>query len=230
MIDLFSWTTPNGRKVHIMLEECGLEHRDHPIDIRKGDQFTPHFLEISPNNKIPAIVDNDGPGGKPYSLYESGAILMYLAHKTGRFLPAAGAERAHVIQWLMWQMGGQGPMFGQANHFMIYAKEKHPVSIDHYQGEVRRLCAVLDGQLSRNEHVAGKDYSIADMAIWPWCMASEKRGIDLDDYPSLARWFKAVGERDGVKRGLAVLEGIPRAELDDKAWEIMFGAKQFERR
>ena len=229
MIYLYSWTTPNGRKVHIMLEECGLEHRDYPIDIRKGDQFQSHFLEISPNNKIPAIIDRDGPGGSDYALFESGAILMYLAEKAGKFLPTDGAGRALTLQWLMWQMGGLGPMFGQANHFLVYAKEKHPISIARYQGAAKRHCAVLDQRLAESEYVAGSEYTIADMAIWPWCTNPEKRGISYDEYPNLQRWYDAVAARDGVKRGQEVLEGIPRAELDDKAWDIMFGKTQFER-
>jgi GST-like protein len=232
MIDLYSWTTPNGRKVHIMLEECGLAHRDHPIDIRKGDQFTPEFLAISPNNKIPAIVDQDGPGGTPYALFESGAILMYLAEKAGKFLPTDGPGRHRAIQWLMFQMGGVGPMFGQANHFLIYAKdkEKHPYSATRYQNEAKRLCGVLDTRLGKTAFVAGDDYTIADMAIWPWCMNPDRRGISYDPYPNLRRWFDRIAARDGVKRGLQVLEGIPRAPLDAKAWEIMFGATQFQRR
>lgn len=230
MIDLYSWTTPNGRKVHIMLEECGLDHRDHAIDIRKGDQFTPAFLAISPNNKIPAIIERDGPGGGDYALYESGAILMYLADKAGKFLPADGPGRFAVIQWLMFQMGGLGPMFGQTNHFVFYAKEKYSHSIEHFRGEALRHCAVLDAQLATNEFVAGKDYSIADMAIWPWCLNPEKRGISYDAYPNLRRWIDTIAAREGVKRGMNVLEGIPRAEMDDKAWEIMFGKTQFQRR
>jgi GST-like protein len=230
MIDLYSWTTPNGRKVHIMLEECGLAHSDYPIDIRKGDQFAEGFLAVSPNNKIPAIIDHDGPNGGDYALFESGAILMYLAHKTGRFLPKDGAARQHTIQWLMFQMGGVGPMFGQSNHFRIYAKDKHPHSITHYQNEVQRLCAVMDKQLGETEFIAGPDYTIADMSIWPWCMNPEKRGISHDTFPNVQRWFDQIAARDGVKRGLDVLTGIPRADLDEKAWEIMFGKTQFERR
>ena len=230
MIDLYSWTTPNGRKVHIMLEETGLAHRDHPIDIRKGDQFTPEFLKVSPNNKIPAIVDQDGPGGKPLALFESGAILIYLAEKTGKFLPTDPVGRAVTLQWLMFQMGGVGPMFGQANHFMQYAKEKIPYAIDRYGKEVKRLYCVMDKRLGESEYIAGKDYTIADMAIWPWCLNPDRRGVDPDEFPNVKRWFAAIEARPGVRKGMAVLENIERAPLDDKAWEIMFGSKQFERR
>jgi GST-like protein len=229
MIDLYSWTTPNGRKVHIMLEECGLEYEAHPIDFRKGDQFTESFLKISPNNKIPAIIDRDGPGAGDCSLFESGAILMYLADKAGKFLPTDGVGRVTTLQWLMWQMGGLGPMFGQAGHFVFYAKEKHPFSLERFRGAAHRLCRVLDQQLARNEYVAGADYTIADMAIWPWCMNPEKRGINYDEYPNLQRWYDSIAARDGVKRGLKVLEDVPRAEMDDKAWDYMFGKAQFQR-
>lgn len=230
MIDLYSWTTPNGRKVHIMLEECGLAHRDHPIDFRKGDQFTDAFLALSPNNKIPAIIDQDGPGGRPYSLFESGAILMYLAEKAGKFLPVDARARAETIQWVMWQMGGLGPMFGNSGHFHFYAKQKYPASMAHFLGEAKHYCAVLDARLGASEFVAGKDYTIADMAIWPWCIDLPKRGLDIADYPNLRRWFDAVAARPGVARGLQVLDGIPRAPMDDKAWEFMFGKTQYARR
>jgi GST-like protein len=230
MIDLYSWTTPNGRKVHIMLEECGLDHRDHPIDFRKGDQFTPEFLALSPNNKIPAIVDQDGPGGAPYTLFESGAILMYLADKTGMFLATDARGRAETVQWLMWQMGGLGPMFGNSGHFHYYAKEKHPDSKAHFLSASQHLCKVLDAQLAGNEFVAGKDYTIADIAIWPWYMDPAKRGLVFADYPNIQRWFAQVAERPGVKRGIQILEDIPRAPMDDKAWEFMFGKTQYARR
>jgi GST-like protein len=229
MIDLYSWTTPNGRKVHIMLEECGLAYEAHPIDFRKGDQFGESFLKISPNNKIPAIIDRDGPGGGDYALFESGAILMYLADKTGRFLPTDGVGRATALQWLMWQMGGLGPMFGQAGHFVFYTEGKYPFSVERFKSATLRLCAVLDQRLVQSEYVAGADYTIADMAIWPWCMNPEKRGIAFDAYPNVQRWYDAIAARDGVKRGLEVLEGVPRAEMDDKAWDYMFGKTQFQR-
>lgn len=229
MIDLYSWTTPNGRKVHIMLEECGLAYEAHPIDFRKGDQFGESFLKISPNNKIPAIIDRDGPGGGDYALFESGTILMYLADKTGKFLPRDGVGRATALQWLMWQMGGLGPMFGQAGHFVFYTEGKYPFSVERFKSAALRLCAVLDQRLAQSEYVAGADYTIADMAIWPWCMNPEKRGITFDAYPNVQRWYDAIAARDGVKRGLEVLEGVPRAEMDDKAWDYMFGKTQFQR-
>lgn len=230
MIDLYSWTTPNGRKVHIMLEEMGLAHTDHPIDIRAGDQFTPDFLAISPNNKIPAIVDHDGPGGKPLTLFESGAILIYLAEKTGQFLPSDPVKRLVTLQWLMFQMGGVGPMFGQANHFMQYAKEKIPYAIERYGNETKRLYNVMDKRLAENEYIAGDDYTIADMAIWPWCLSPDRRGVDHDDFPNVKRWFETINARPGVQKGLKVLDGIQRAPLDEKARDIMFGNTQFQRR
>jgi GST-like protein len=235
MIDLYSWTTPNGRKVHIMLEECGLEFESHPIDLRAGDQFKPEFLAVSPNNRIPAIVDNDGPEGRPMSLFESGAILFYLAEKTGKFLPEMGEGRHRVMEWLMWQMGGVGPMFGQANHFNVYARERVELprieyGIERYTNEANRLMRVMDKRLGEDEYIAGPDYSIADMAIWPWCINPQRRGIEADDYPNFKRWFAAIEERPAVTRGMQVLEGLPRAEMDEKAWEIMFGREQFQKR
>ncbi len=230
MIDLYSWTTPNGRKVHIMLEETGLAHRDHPIDIRKGDQFRPEFLNISPNNKIPAIVDQDGPGGQPLALFESGAILIYLAEKTGKLLPSDPAGRAATLQWLMFQMGGVGPMFGQANHFMQYAREKIPYAIERYGNEVKRLYGVMDRRLGDSAYIAGPDYTIADIAIWPWCLSPERRGVNHDDFPNVKRWFDAIHARPAVQAGVKILADAPHTPLDDKAWDIMFGRTQFERR
>ncbi len=238
MIDLYSWTTPNGRKVHIMLVETGLEFTPHPIDIRAGDQFAPDFLAISPNNRIPAIVDTDGPGGKPMALFESGAILYYLAEKTGRFLPAQGPEdgeaRYRVMEWLMFQMGGVGPMFGQANHFRIYAAEMFAEDTiaygkERYTKEVNRLYGVMDKRLGENEYLA-RDYSIADMAVYPWCRNPERRGVDPEDYPNVKRWFNQIDQRPQVIEGNKILEGIPRAEMDDKAWDIMFGDAQYVKR
>jgi GST-like protein len=235
MIDLYSWTTPNGRKVHIMLAETGLDYRPHAIDIRAGDQFTPEFLKISPNNKIPAIVDQDGPGGKPMALFESGAILYYLAEKTGQFLPPEGEPRYRVMEWLMFQMGGVGPMFGQANHFLVYAaekfeKDKIEYGQNRYSKETNRLYCVMDKRLERNEFIAGGDYSIADMAIYPWCRNPERRGVDADDYPNVKRWFDQIEARPGVVKGNEILEGVPRAEMDEKAWNLMFGEAQYEKR
>ncbi len=235
MIDLYSWTTPNGRKVHIMLAETGLEFAPHPIDIRAGDQFRPEFLAISPNNRIPAIIDQDGPGGKPMALFESGAILHYLAEKTGKLLPSDGAARYRVMEWLMFQMGGVGPMFGQSNHFRVYAADRFPedqisYGRERYSNEVKRLCGVMDKRLAENEFIAGDEYTIADIAIYPWCRNPERRGVDHADYPNLLRWFNQIDARPAVIEGNKILEGVPRAELDDKAWDIMFGKTQFEKR
>jgi GST-like protein len=178
MIEVYSWATPNGHKVHIMLEECGLPYRAVPVDIGRGDQFQADFLAISPNNKIPAIVDPDGPDGQPMSLFESGAILLYLAGKTGRFLPADTRGRYQVLQWLMFQMGSVGPMLGQAHHFRIYAPEKLPYAIDRYTNEARRLYGVMNRQLAGHRYIAGADYSIADIAIFPWLRSWKNQGID----------------------------------------------------
>jgi GST-like protein len=231
MIDVHTWPTPNGHKVHIMLEETGLEYRIHPVNIREGDQFKPTFLEISPNNRIPAIVDDDGPGGKPLSLFESGAILLYLASKTASLLPVDMAERWTCVQWLMWQMGGLGPMMGQANHFRRYAKDKIEYAIDRYTSEANRLTNVLDKRLAESEYVACDEYTIADISIFPWLRGAESRGVMLDDYPNVKRWFDAINARPAVQRGLKVLaDAQSSAPHDPKSWEIMFGKTQFQRR
>lgn len=230
MIDAYSWPTPNGHKVHIMLEECGLEYRVHPVNIREGDQFKPQFLKISPNNRIPAIVDSDGPGGKPLSLFESGAILIYLAGKTGKFLPLDLHERYGALQWLMWQMGGLGPMFGQANHFRAYSVEKIPYAIERYTNESNRLTGVLDRRLGEAEYLAG-EYSIADMAVFPWMRNCERRGVNLAEYPNAQRWFNAIDARPAVVRALQVLaDANNSAPHDDKSRDILFGKTQFQRR
>ena len=230
MIELYTWPTPNGRKVQIMLEEVGLAYRAHPIDIGRGDQFDPAFLKISPNNKIPAIVDGQGPGGKPFALFESGAILMYLAEKTGKLMPQQTGARYRVIEWLMFQMGHVGPMLGQAHHFRQYAPEKIPYAVDRYTSEAGRLYRVIDKRLGDHEFLADK-YSIADIATFPWLQSHERQGQDLDDYPNLARWFEAIEARPAVQRGLAVLaEQRREGPIDDQAREVMFGAKQYERR
>jgi len=202
MIEFHTAGTPNGRKVAIFLEETGLPYKVHPIDFSKDGQFAPAFLKISPNNKIPAIVDTDGPGGKSLSLFESGAILFYLAEKTGRFLPADPAARATTHQWLMWQMGGIGPMFGQLWHFTKSAPEKVPYAIDRYQKEVDRLVGVLDRRLGEAPYLAG-DYSIADMAVYPW-VAGDWFGADPSKLPNFARWREAVAARPAVQRGMKV--------------------------
>jgi GST-like protein len=228
MIDLYSWPTPNGHKVHIMLEECGLPYRVHAIDIGAGDQFTPEFLAISPNNKIPAIVDPDGPDGKPISLFESGAILLYLAGKTGRFLPADVRGKYVALQWLMFQMGGVGPMLGQAHHFRLYAPEKIEYAINRYTNEARRLYAVMDKRLADVPYFAG-EYGIADIAIFPWTRSHERQGVDLADYPNFRRWFDSVGARPAVQRGVQVLANRRKPLIDDKARENLFGAMQYAR-
>jgi len=205
MIDVYSWPTPNGHKVHIMLEECALKYRVHAVNIRTGEQFKPEFLKISPNNRIPAIVDSEGPNGKPISLFETGAILIYLAGKTGRFLPLDLHERYTALQWLMWQMGGVGPMFGQANHFRAYSVEKITYAIERYTNEANRLTGVLDKRLGEAPYLAGDEYSIADMAVFPWMRNADKRGINLAEFPHAQRWFDAINGRPAVKRALEVL-------------------------
>jgi GST-like protein len=230
MIDVYSWATPNGHKVHIMLEECGLPYRVHPVNIGAGDQFKPEFLKISPNNKIPAIVDSQGPDGQPISLFESGAILIYLASKTGRFLPSSDRGRFEMLQWLMFQMGGVGPMLGQAHHFRIYAPEKIEYAINRYTNEAKRLYGVMDKQLATHKFIAGDSYSIADIAIFPWLRSWQNQGIDWADYPNLKKWFDAIASRPAVQRGVAVLADLRKPVVDDKARENMFGATQYQKR
>jgi GST-like protein len=202
MIDLYTWSTPNGRKASIMLEECALPYRVHPINIGKDEQFKPEFLAIAPNNRIPAIVDQDGPGGKPLPLFESGAILIYLAEKTGgRFYPQK--QRYQVLQWLMWQMGGVGPMFGQAHHFMRAKKDEIPYGSERYGNEAKRLYGVADRHLASHEYFAG-EYSIADIAIYPWTARHEWHRVDLAAYPNVKRWYDKVGSRPAVVKGMNV--------------------------
>ena len=203
MIDLYTWSTPNGRKVSIMLEELGLPYNTHAIDIGKGDQFQPEFVAVSPNSKIPAIVDNEGPEGAPYSLFESGAILLYLAEKTGRLLPTRTTGRFDVMQWLMFQMGGVGPMFGQAHHFLRAAPEPVPYAIARYSKETRRLYGVLDQRLAGRDWLAA-DYSVADIATFPWVARHDWHKVELADFPNVKRWFDAIGERPAVQRGMKV--------------------------
>ncbi len=213
-----------------MLEEAEIPYNVIPVNISAGDQFNPEFLEISPNNKMPAIVDPDGPDGQAIALFESGAILLYLADKTGRFIPSNPRDRYTVVQWLMFQMGGVGPMLGQAHHFRQYAPEQIPYAIDRYTNEATRLYRVLDKQLGQVEYVAG-DYSIADMAIFPWILPYERQGQNLADYPNLKRWFDAINERPAVQRGLALLrEQRVNPNMDEKAREILFGTRQLEQR
>ncbi len=213
MIDLYSWSTPNGRKVSIMLEEVGLPFEVHPIDITADDQFKPDFLAISPNNKIPAIVDRDN----GYTMFESGAILVYLAEKTGKLMPADPPARMDVMQWLMFQMGGVGPMFGQTHHFHRFAKEKIPYAVNRYVGETRRLYGVMDKRLGESAFLAGNDYSIADVATWPWVSRFEWHALDndnLDGFPNVKRWYSEIAARPGVQRGYDVPargQEIPKA-------------------
>ncbi len=230
MIDVYSWPTPNGHKVHIMLEECGLPYRVHPVNIGAGDQFAPDFLAISPNNKVPAIVDPQGPDGQPISLFESGAILVYLASKTGRFLPASDRARFEVLQWLMFQMGGVGPMLGQAHHFRLYAPEKVPYAIDRYTNEARRLYGVIERQLATHRFIAGEEYTIADIAIFPWLRSWQNQGVVLEDYPHLKAWFDGIAARPAVQRGVQVLADARKPLTDDKARDVLFGKTQYGQR
>lgn len=227
MIEVYSWATPNGHKVHIMLEECGLPYRAIAVDIGAGDQFKPEFLKISPNNKIPALVDPDGPDGKPIALFESGAILMYLAAKTGKFLPQSDRAKFEVLQWLMFQMGGVGPMLGQVHHFRIYAPEKIDYAINRYSNEAKRLYGVMNQQLSKHKFIAGNSYSIADIAIFPWLRSWKNQGIDWADYPHLKQWFDGIDQRPAVQKGVQVLADLRKPLIDDKAREMLFGKTQY---
>ncbi len=203
MIDFYSWATPNGRKISIALEEMGLAYRLHKVDITKGEQFTPGFLALNPNNKIPVIQDQDGPDGQPITVFESGAILIYLAEKTGQFLPQDRRGRTLTLQWLMFQMGGLGPMLGQTHHFLHFAPEKVPYGIERYKGETKRLYGVLNKRLGEAAFMAG-DYSIADMAAYPWIAAHPRQEIDIGDFPNVARWLAELSARPAVQRGMAV--------------------------
>ena len=224
MIELYYWTTPNGHKITIFLEETGLPYSVKPINISKGEQFDLAFLAISPNNRIPAIVDHEPPdGGTPLAMFESGAILLYLAGKTGRFYPNDLRGRCDVAQWLFWQMGNLGPMAGQAHHFRLYAPEQLPYAIDRYTRECGRLYRVLDRRLADREFVAG-EYSIADMASYPW-IRPERQGQDLNDFPNLARWHAAIKSRPAVERAYAIVERINKAPsiTDEQSRKILFG-------
>jgi GST-like protein len=214
-----------------MLEETGLPYNVHPIDISVGDQFDPEFLRISPNNRMPAIVDTEGPDGAPISLFESGAILIYLAEKTGRFLPEAPRARYATLQWLMWQMGGLGPMLGQAHHFRQYAPEQIPYAVERYTNEARRLYSVADRRLGETRFLAGDDYTIADIASFPWTRSHRRQGVEFADYPNVERWFGEIAARPAVQRGVEVLaDRRATGKLDDKARDILFGATQYQRR
>jgi GST-like protein len=224
LIDLYYWPTPNGWKVSIALEELGLAYQMIPVNIGRGAQFEPEFLAISPNNRIPAIVDREPQdGGEPISLFESGAILLYLAEKTGRLIPGDPRGRKQVIEWLMWQMGGLGPMLGQAHHFRAYAPDKIPYAIDRYTNETNRLYGVLDKQLAGKEYICG-DYSIADIACWPWIVPHERQGQKLEETPHLHRWYERIKSRPAVRRGFELgMELRQAGGTDEKAKQILFG-------
>ena len=235
MIDLYFDHTPNGQKVHIMLEECGLPFRLIIVDISKGEQFAPEFLAISPNNKVPAIDDHDGPGGAPIALFESGAILLYLAEKTGRFMPEEPRARWEVVQWLMWQMGGFGPMLGQAHHFLAYAPMNPsgavvlPYAQARYRNEAARLYGVLDRQLQGRDWVAGGAYSIADMAIFPWARLHPRQEQNLDDFPDVKRWYEAMARRPAVARDIKASEDVVTG-FTPETWAVSFGNEQYRKR
>jgi GST-like protein len=226
MIELYFWQTPNGRKITIVLEELELAYKVIPVNIGRGEQFKPEFLAVSPNNRIPAIVDHaPSDGGAPISVFESGAILLYLADKTGRLIPRDVRGRTEVLEWLMWQMGGIGPMFGQANHFANYAPEKLPYAIDRYVNESKRLLRILNTRLADREFVAGA-YSIADIASFPWVVSARARLVDsVADYPHVVRWLDAITARPAAARGLAVGAETPAAGLDDEARKHLFGQR-----
>ncbi len=224
-VQVYFWPTPNGYKISIMLEECGLPYDVKLVDINKGDQFKPEFLAISPNNKMPAIVDPDGPGGKPISVFEFGAILQYLGRKTGKLYPTDERRRVEVEQWLFWQVGGLGPMAGQAHHFRNYAPEKIPYGIERYTNEVNRLYGVLDARLEDRDYLAG-EYSIADIAIYPWARLWKNQGQDIAEFPNVAAWLERIGARKAVQRGLAVGKAeAARSNLatDKEAQKVLFG-------
>jgi GST-like protein len=229
MIEIWSWPTPNGQKVHIAIEELGLPYSLVPVNIGKGDQFKPEFLAINPNHRIPAVVDDDGPGGERFALFESGAILIYLAEKAGRLMPTDAAARYVCLQWLMFQMGGIGPMFGQLGHFAIYAPEKIPYAIERYTNEAQRLVRVLDKRLSDASFLAGHEYSIADIATYPWIFALVSRGsVKLDDTPAVRTWLERIAARPAVERGMALLADLRPAQavVTDQDRENLFGKVQ----
>ena len=232
MIDIYFWPTPNGYKITVMCEEVGLKYNIVPVNIGAGDQFKPEFLKISPNNRMPAIIDHDGPDGKPIAIFESGAILMYLAEKTGKLMPSDTRGKYNVMQWLMFQMASVGPMLGQAHHFRVYAPEKLEYAINRYTNEAKRIYNVIDKQLSQSDYIAG-DYSIADIAIYPWLVPHNMQGQNLDDTPHLKKWFEGIRVRPAVQAGFAAmadqLKNRPPTQ-DKKAWDTLFGAKQFEKR
>jgi GST-like protein len=231
MLEIWTWPTPNGQKVHIAVEELGLPYTIVPVAIGKGEQFKPEFLAINPNHRIPAIVDTEGPGGR-FVLFESGAILIYLAEKAGTLIPADAAGRYTCLQWLMFQMGGVGPMFGQYNHFGVYAPEKIPYAIERYLNESNRLLRVLDKRLSEAAYLAGAEYSIADIATYPWVHSMVRREIlSLDATPGVARWYEALRERPGVQRGMALMQEDQKPlTMSDEARDLLFGKGQHQKR
>ena len=232
MIEAWTWPTPNGHKIHIALEELGLPYKVVPINIGKGEQFRPEFLAITPNHRIPAIVDPDGPGGKPFTLFESAAIMMYLSDKCGgALIPKDPVGKYRCLEWMMFQMGGVGPMFGQYNHFASYAVEKIPYAIERYSNEVNRLHRVLDKRLSEAEWLAGTEYSMADIITFPWIRNPDRRGIDLNNFPHVQRWHDAVAARPAVQRGVQVLaENQRKGQITDAERENYFGKTQFSAR
>jgi GST-like protein len=232
MIDIYFWPTPNGYKITVMCEEVGLKYNIIPVNIGAGDQFKPEFLKISPNNRMPAIVDHDGPDGKPIAIFESGAILMYLAEKTGKLMPSDPRGKYNVIQWLMFQMASVGPMLGQAHHFRVYAPEKLEYAMNRYTNEAKRIYNVIDKKLGETPYLAG-DYSIADIATYPWLVPHNMQGQNLDDFPNLRKWYDGLRARPAVQAGFAAmadqLKNRPPTQ-DKKAWDTLFGNKQFEKR
>ena len=230
MIELYTWPTPNGQKVTIMLEECELPYQVFPVDIQRGDQFNPEFLRISPNNKIPAMVDTEGPKGRPFPVFESGAMLIYLAEKTGKFLSKDPEARSIAIQWLMFQMGGLGPMLGQAHHFRQYAPEQIPYAIQRYTKEAGRLYGVMDKRLAERDYLAG-ELSIADFASYPWIVPHERQGQALSQFPNLHRWFESLKARPLLRKGFEVLKDLRRqGPMDEEAKRVLFGAEQYRAR
>ena len=232
MIDVYFWPTPNGFKITIFCEEAEVPYNIVPVNIGAGDQFKPEFLKISPNHRMPAMVDPDGPDGEPIAIFESAAILIYLAEKTGKFLPGEPRRRFDVLQWLMWQMGGIGPMLGQNHHFRMYAPETIDYAVERYTNEAKRLYNVLDLQLADREFMAG-EYSIADMATFPWIMPYKRQGVDMEEYPNVRRWFDAIKERPAVRKAIDVGKEMRRDLSEGMSEEVrsnLFGAKQFQKR
>jgi GST-like protein len=229
MIEILSWPTPNGQKIHIAMEELGLPYTITPVNIGKGEQFKPEFLAINPNHRIPAMVDDDGPAGDRFALFESGAMLIYLAEKAGRLMPTDAEGRYVCLQWLMFQMGGVGPMFGQLGHFAVYAPEKIPYAIERYTNEAKRLVRVLNKRLTDANFLAGREYSIADIATYPWINAMVGRGaIDLAETQAVQRWYETVAARPAVERGMALLKDLrpPQGDVTEQTREILFGKAQ----